>query len=160
MTHTDARELLAQVMYFDLKGSLPEQLLTLTDKMTMTKSLEARVPHLDHRVVQFMAQTPTSMRVRGFELQYLQRTYLLPNYVLERNKCGFGAPFGGRVRTDLASMMQDYLGADRLRRQGLFDADVTGRMHAEHMSRKEDRTDFLLAALSFQIWYDEYVGTH
>jgi len=162
MTHTDAREVLDQVMYFDLKGSLPEQLLMLTDKMTMAKSLEARVPYLDHRLVEFMAQTPTSMRVRGFELRYLQRAYLrprLPSYVLERKKRGFGAPFGGWIRTDLASMMQDYLGADRLRRQGLFDADVTGRMLAEHMARKEDRTDFLLAALSFQIWHEEYIGT-
>ncbi len=163
MQGCDASDALDTVMYFDLKGSLPEQLLMLTDKMTMAKSLEARVPYLDHRLVEFMAATPAAMRVKGFRLRHLQKEYLkprIPAYVLKRKKRGFGAPFGGWIREDLREMMNDYLSADRLNRQGLFNADLARTALAEHMERREDHSDFLLANLSFQLWYEAYIGAH
>jgi len=161
MSACDATEVLDSVMYFDLKGSLPEQLLMLTDKMTMAKSLEARVPYLDHRVVELMAATPPSMRLKGLRLRHLQKEYLssrIPDYVLKRKKRGFGAPFGGWIRTDLNEMMHDYLSPDRLRAQGLLDPQVAGAALDAHLARREDHTDFLLASLSFQIWYDAYIA--
>lgn len=157
---SDATEALDQVMYFDLKGSLPEQLLMLTDKMTMAKSIEARVPYLDHRLIEFMARTPTELRVKGFDLRYLQKRYLsgrIPDYVLGRAKKGFGAPFGGWIRNDLNEMMQDYLSEERIARQGLFDASIINGALKDHLARREDRSDYLLANLSFQIWHDAYV---
>ena len=159
---SDATEALDKVMYFDLKGSLPEQLLMLTDKMTMAKSIEARVPYLDHRLVEFMARAPTDLRVKGFDLRYLQKKYLsqkIPSYVLGRAKKGFGAPFGGWIRNDLNEMMQDYLSEDRINSQGLFDSSVISTALADHLGRREDRSDYLLANLSFQIWHDAYLGT-
>ncbi|MEM7466643.1 MAG: asparagine synthase (glutamine-hydrolyzing) [Pseudomonadota bacterium] len=159
---SDATADLDKVMYFDLKGSLPEQLLMLTDKMTMAKSIEARVPYLDHRLVEFMARTPTDLRVRGFDLRYLQKKFLsrkIPSYVLGRAKKGFGAPFGGWIRKDLNEMMQDYLSKERINSQGLFDASVISTALADHLSRREDRSDYLLANLSFQIWHDTYLST-
>ena len=161
VAQSDAREALDKVMYFDLKGSLPEQLLMLTDKMTMAKSIEARVPYLDHRLVEFMARTPTDLRVKGFDLRYLQKQYLrnkIPSYVLGRAKKGFGAPFGGWIREDLNEMMQDYLSPDRIGRQGLFDSAVISSALADHLARREDRSDYLLANLSFQIWHDAYLN--
>lgn len=159
--NSDAVETLDKVMYIDLKGSLPEQLLMLTDKMTMAKSIEARVPYLDHRLVEFMARTPTNLRVRGFDLRYLQKKYLsrkIPDYVLGRAKKGFGAPFGGWIRDDLNEMMQDYLSSSRIRAQGLFDSNIIEAALGEHLGKREDRSDYLLANLSFQIWHDAYLS--
>ncbi len=161
LNRSDARDVLDMVMDFDLKHSLPEQLLMLTDKMTMAKSIEARVPYLDHRLVEFMARTPTEMRVKGFKLRHLQKQYLksrIPSYVIDRKKKGFGAPFGGWIRRDLADMVHDYLNADRLTRQALFDPRIMTHAIDEHMSKKQDHTDFILANLSLQIWIDEYLG--
>jgi asparagine synthase (glutamine-hydrolysing) len=158
---SDAEHVLDQVMYFDLKHSLPEQLLMLTDKMTMAESLEARVPYLDHRLVEMLARTPPKFRVNGFRLRYLQKQYLrgrIPDYVLSRKKKGFGAPFGGWIRGRLNTMVRDYLSEDRIRSQGLFNPEVLGGAVEEHMSKREDRTDFILANLSFQIWMDEYLS--
>ncbi|MGE0486812.1 MAG: asparagine synthase (glutamine-hydrolyzing) [Gammaproteobacteria bacterium] len=160
MARCDASDVLDRVMHFDLRGSLPEQLLMLTDKMTMAQSIEARVPYLDHRLVELMARTPATMRLKGFELRHLQREYLrerIPAYVLERRKRGFGAPFGGWVRGDLEPLMRDYLAPERLRRQGLFDVDIAQSALDDHLARREDYSDFLLANLSFQIWHDEYI---
>lgn len=158
---SDAEHVLDKVMYFDLKHSLPEQLLMLTDKMTMAESLEARVPYLDHRLVELLARTPPKFRVRGMQLRYLQKQYLrgrIPDYVLGRKKKGFGAPFGGWIRGSLKSMVHDYLSEDRIRRQGLFNPEVLHSAVDEHMSKREDRTDFILANLSFQIWFDQYLS--
>lgn len=158
---SDAEHVLDQVMYFDLKHSLPEQLLMLTDKMTMAESLEARVPYLDHRLVEMLARTPPKFRVKGFKLRYLQKQYLkgrIPDYVLSRKKKGFGAPFGGWIRGSLNTMVRDYLSEDRIRSQGLFNPEVLSGAVDEHMSKREDRTDFILANLSFQIWMDQYLS--
>lgn len=160
MRGTDASAILDKVMYYDLNGSLPEQLLMLTDKMTMATSIEARVPYLDHRLVEFMAATPPSMRLKGFRLRHLQKHYLkgrIPDYVLERRKRGFGAPFGEWVRKDLNAMVNDYLSPARLSRQGLLDPQIAQHALAQHMARKEDHSDFLLANLSFQIWLDAFM---
>ena len=147
-------------MYFDLKTSLPEQLLLLTDKMSMACSLEVRVPYLDYRVVEFAARIPTAMKIRGRTLRHIQRHAFrdrLPRSVLDRRKRGFGAPIGAWLRGDLREMLSDLLSPARLRAQGLFDAERVGAMVAAHMRMREDNTDALLALLTFQIWYETYL---
>ena len=156
----DTDDPLDRAMCFDFLGSLPEQLLMLTDKMTMATSIEARVPYLDHRLVEFMAQTPSSMRLKGLTLRHLQRQYLakrLPGYVLQQKKRGFGAPFGAWAREGLNELTADYLSADRLKRQGLINPAVAGHALKLHMAREEDHSDFLLANLTFQLWYEAYI---
>ena len=158
---SDASEILDQVMCYDFNGSLPEQLLMLTDKMTMATSIEARVPYLDHRLVEFMAATPSAMRVKGLRLRHLQKEYLtgkIPSEVIERKKRGFGAPFGEWVRRDLTELMSDYLSPARLAAQGLLNPQIAQHAMSQHLARREDHADFLLANLSFQIWYDTYLA--
>jgi asparagine synthase (glutamine-hydrolysing) len=155
----DSPELLDRLMYFDLKMSLPEQLLMLTDKMTMGVSLEARVPLLDHRVVEFAARLPVRMKVRGMQLRYLQRAAFagrLPDYVFAQKKKGFGAPVGSWLRGDLASLVHDLLGEQQLRSQGLFAATPIAKLIADHGERRQDYTDQLWALAVFQLWFREY----
>lgn len=157
----DSADPLDQVMYFDLRMSLPEQLLMLTDKMTMATSLEARVPYLDHRVVEYAARIPSEMKIRGATLREVQRRALrgrLPSYVFDRRKRGFGAPVGAWVRNDLAEMVGDLLGPTRLRHQGLFDAPTVERMLADHQAMRADYSDQILALLGFQLWSEHYLG--
>jgi len=156
----DAADLLDRIMYFDLKTSLPEQLLLLTDKMSMACSLEVRVPYLDYRVVEFAARIPTQLKIHGRTLRHIQRHTFrdrLPASVLSRRKRGFGAPIGAWLRDDLREMIGDLLGEARLREQGLFEPAAVSRLIDAHMKMRIDGTDALLALLTFQLWYDAYL---
>ena len=154
-----SNDILDKMMYFDLKMSLPEQLLMLTDKMTMAVSLEARVPYLDHRVVEFAARLPSDMKVSGFKLRRLQKEAFrgrIPNYVFAQRKKGFGAPVGTWLRCELRSLVEEVLGEPYLKSQGIFDSNCVRRLVSQHMNRSQDYTDQLLALTVFQLWYRSY----
>lgn len=161
LASADADDLLDRIMYFDLKTSLPEQLLLLTDKMSMACSLEVRTPYLDYRVVEFAARVPVDLKLKGSNLRYIQKHAFrarLPDAVLNRRKRGFGAPIGAWLRGDLRPLLDDLVSADRLRQQGLFDPLAVRALIDDHMQRRADRTDALLALLTFQIWHHEFLG--
>lgn len=155
----DAAEPLDRIMYYDLKMSLPDQLLMLTDKMTMATSIEARVPYLDHRVVEYAARIPTHMKVSHMQLRYIQKLAFrgrLPDYVYAQRKKGFGAPIGVWVRQQLEPMVRDLLGPERLREQGLFEPAGVSALIDTHFRREADNTDSILALLAFQVWCQQY----
>jgi asparagine synthase (glutamine-hydrolysing) len=152
----DSDELLDRMMYFDLKMSLPEQLLMLTDKMTMAVSLEARVPYLDHRIVELAARLPASLKVKGMNLRYLQKQTFrgrLPSYVYEQRKKGFGAPVGVWLRNELRELVENLLGEPYLTAQGIFNPRAVATVVRAHYAQRADYTDQLLALMVFQLWY-------
>ena len=154
-------DLLDKIMYFDLKTSLPEQLLMLTDKMTMAASLEGRVPFLDHRMVEFAAKIPSDLKLKGFKLRYIQKKMFenrFPDYVFQQQKKGFGAPIGTWIRNELKEMTHDLLSESYIRKQGVFNHHTISKTLEDHFSMKEDYTDNLLALIAFQIWYEKYLG--
>ncbi len=156
--HCDSEELLDKLLYIDLKTSLPEQLLMLTDKMSMYTSIEARVPYLDHRVVEYLARVPAKYKINGFKLRHLQKEAFrpqLPAFVFEQKKKGFGAPVGSWVRDDLNELVMDLLSESRLQRQGLFDPTTIHSLVKSHMNMEADYTDLLLGLVTFQIWYEQ-----
>jgi len=155
----ESDELLDRMMYFDLKMSLPEQLLMLTDKMTMAVSLEARVPYLDHRVVEFAARLPAHLKVKGMKLRHLQKETFrgrLPDYVYTQRKKGFGAPFGVWLRNELRELVEDVLGEPYLAAQGVFNPRCVARLVRDHYAQRADYTDQLLALTVFQLWFRSY----
>jgi len=157
----DSPDLLDKIMYFDLKTSLPEQLLMLTDKMTMAVSLEGRVPFLDHRVVEFAAGIPSDLKLKGFKLRYIQKKMFenrFPDYVFQQKKKGFGAPIGTWIRNELNEMTHDLLSEDYVRRQGVFNPAAVQNALKDHFEMKQDYTDNLLALIAFQIWHKEYLS--
>ena len=156
----DSDELLDKITHFDLKTSLPEQLLLLTDKMSMATSLEARVPFLDHRLVEFAARIPSHHKIHGMKLRHIQKKAFenrLPDYVLKKKKKEFGAPIGTWVRNELREMVHDVLSPDFLQRQGIFSGHVVSRMLQDHYQKKEDYTDQILALVAFQLWHESYL---
>jgi asparagine synthase (glutamine-hydrolysing) len=150
-----------QMMHLDLQTSLPDSLLMLTDKMTMATSLEARVPFLDHEMVELAARIPLRLKVKGTRLRYIQKRAMerhLPRRVLTRRKRGFGCPVGAWFRHDLRPLLRETLAPERLRAQGLFDARWVEAAITAHEKRREDYTDLLLALLTFQLWYDQWIN--
>jgi asparagine synthase (glutamine-hydrolysing) len=84
------------MLYVDTKTWLPDDLLVKADKMTMAKSLELRVPFLDHRILEFAARLPTSRKLRGFQTKHLLKQALqaqVPEEIRKRKKTGFPVPY-------------------------------------------------------------------
>jgi len=151
---------LRQLMDVDLATQLPDDLLLLTDKMSMAVSLECRVPLLDQRLVELAAVMPGSLKMRGAELKYVLKKALdnvLPHNILYREKRGFGAPMGAWLRAELAPMLRDVLSRESIVRRGLLDPDAVEATIREHEQQKADRTDHLLGLINLEIWCRMYL---
>jgi asparagine synthase (glutamine-hydrolysing) len=148
-----------QMLRLDFHTSLVDSLLLLTDKMSMATSLEARVPLLDHELVEAVTALPSSSKIKGRNLRFIQKKSMegrLPDSVLRKKKRGFGCPVGAWFRSDLRPLLLDTLAAPVLKRHGLLNAEKVQGVIAEHEKCREDRTDLLLALLTFQLWYDQW----
>jgi asparagine synthase (glutamine-hydrolysing) len=144
-----------QLVCVDLKTSLPDDLLALTDKMTMAASVECRAPFVDHELVELTCSIPGDLKVHGLRLKYILKKALqpwLPREILERKKRGFGAPMGSWIRSDLSLLVDGLLSENQLKRRGLFNPVLVREMVAKHRSQKADYTDQLLALVNLELW--------
>jgi asparagine synthase (glutamine-hydrolysing) len=147
--------ILNQLMYADVKTSLADDLLALTDKMTMAASLECRAPFVDQELVELAAKIPDSLKVRGFKMKYLLKKVVqpwLPDKILKRKKRGFGAPVGSWMRNDLSSLVEGILSEEPVKKRGLFNWSVIREMVGKHKAQQADYTDQLLALISLELW--------
>jgi asparagine synthase (glutamine-hydrolysing) len=152
---TNSGDALNRLMRVDLMTQMPNDLLMLTDKMTMAASLECRVPLLNHELVELAARVPASLRIEGSNLKALLKRALdgvLPRRILERKKRGFGAPIGAWLKRDLQPMMRRLLSKQAVEARGLFRWPAIEETIALHMANREDHTDHLMALLNLEIW--------
>jgi asparagine synthase (glutamine-hydrolysing) len=153
---------LHQNIYVDLKTSLADDLLALTDKASMAASIECRAPFMDQELVELCGRMPSNLKVRGRTLKYLLKKVVepwLPAEIIHRKKRGFGAPIGAWLRRDLASMVEDALSPEQIRARGLFDPAVVQQVIAAHVAGRSDHTDHLLALISLELWCRTFVDS-
>jgi asparagine synthase (glutamine-hydrolysing) len=147
-------------LYADLKTYLVDDLLVKVDRMSMAVSLEARVPFLDHEVVEFAARIPAALKLRGFTRKHILRKavgHLLPPAILTRGKEGFSIPMKNWLRGELKPMMLDLLSADRLRRQGWFQGAYVEHLISDHLQGRANHSHRLWPLMVFQLWCDRYL---
>ncbi len=151
---------LRRLLYVDLATQLPDDLLMLTDKMTMATSLECRVPILDHQLVELSARMPSRYKIHGRELKYILKLAfkgLLPDDILYRKKRGFGAPMGAWLKGALSPLLESVLSKQTVQQRAIFDWSEVERTIALHRANKEDHTDHLLALMNFELWSRMYL---
>jgi asparagine synthase (glutamine-hydrolysing) len=156
----NSRDTLNRMLIVDAETQLPDDLLMLTDRMTMATSLECRVPLLDHELVELAARIPANVKIRGGELKQLMKRALashLPPQVLNRSKRGFGTPMGAWLKSDLAPMLRSVLSPAALSKRGLFRSHVVQKLIADHEANRLDGTDRLLALMNLEIWSRVYL---
>ncbi|MEF8698931.1 MAG: asparagine synthase (glutamine-hydrolyzing) [Candidatus Accumulibacter sp. UW26] len=139
----------------DAETQLPDDLLLLTDKMSMAVSLECRVPLLDHQLVELAASMPSSIKVRDGRLKHLMKASLadlLPDDILNRQKRGFGTPMGAWLKRELAPLLRRLLSAEVVNSRGLFRHARVRQLVADHDANRIDGTDILLALMNLEIW--------
>lgn len=143
------------LMYVDLKTSLADDLLALTDKMSMAASIECRAPFMDQQLVELVAGMPDTLKVRGFTTKYLLKKVVspwLPKEIVHRKKRGFGAPLGSWIRHELGPMLNVLLGEKQVEKRGLFRRSAVQNMIDLHRGEKQDYTDHLLALINLELW--------
>jgi asparagine synthase (glutamine-hydrolysing) len=153
--------LLDQALNQDIHTYLPEDILALSDRLSMWHSLELRVPFVDHQLVEFCAAMPASLKIRGREKKVMLRRAargVLPDAVLNHRKQGFAAPMAAWLRGDLKEYVADSLSTSMVARHGLLDPKyVHGLLH-EHWTRRELNDRKIFSVLMFQRWLDTAVA--
>jgi len=156
----EARNDLDRMLQADIATRMAEHSLMLSDRMTMARSLEARSPLLDHRLAEFVASVPASLKMRGKTLKYLLRRVAapyLPPAILKRPKQGFMFPLGYWMKGPLLPVIQHLLDRSRLVEEGIFRREPIDRLVAEHVAHKADHHVRLWMILNVEIWYRMYV---
>ena len=151
------RDFCVQMMFFDTVTYLPDDILVKLDRAAMAVSLEGRVPYLDHRVVEFAARLPLSMKLRNGGGKLILRQILhqyVPRELIDRPKKGFSLPIAEWLRGSLREWAEELLGESRLRHDGYFHPKIVRKIWEDHLSGQRDFRHHVWALLMFQAWLD------
>ncbi len=153
-------DFLARMTYLELKLRLPELLLMRVDKITMATSVEARVPFLDHHLVEYALGVPRSLKVEGTSGKHILKRALediLPRDLLYTRKRGFGAPVREWFRSALGELFDSHVLNSTLRKRDLLDYDFVSRMLTQHRNQSKDWGFHLWALLNLSLWYERWI---
>ena len=153
-----ASEYLDKMLYTDLMTRIPDQLLAITDRMSMAHSIEVRPPLIDYKVTEFAASLPCSIKLRGtgrglkYILRNVAKRYMGADLV-DRPKQGFGFPIAKWLRGDLAAFQRNLFKQSRFVELGLFRQEEIERLMEEHIGGKADHNFRLWILINLEIWY-------
>jgi asparagine synthase (glutamine-hydrolysing) len=160
LSHANRGDVVSRMFAVDGETQLPDDLLMLTDRMSMATSLECRVPLLDHELVELAARIPGDIKMRGGRLKHIMKkavSGMLPRDVLNRKKRGFGTPMGAWLKEELATLVRGLLSESVVRRRGLFEYGFVQNLIEAHDRNRVDGTDRLLALINLEIWSRHYL---
>ncbi len=151
---------LAAAMYLDYMTFLPDDILSLSDRLAMAHSLEIRVPFVDHELAARVFPLPYRKKIGWWRNKRLLKQAMrsrLPEHHFTAPKRGFVGPTSAWLRNELRGVLHDELSAERQRRLGYFDPAVVSRLVQEHLSGRHNRERILWGLLSFSTWHRLYV---
>jgi asparagine synthase (glutamine-hydrolysing) len=160
LDRSDATDPLDRMLYTDTKLWLADFLLLRGDKLTMANSLEARVPLLDHKLVEFAASLPTHMKLRGRTRKFLLKkagSTLLPESIVNRKKQGFPIPIDHWLRNEARELVNDLLCPKIVTQRGLFDPGYVSKLVADHESGYFNFSKEIWGLVSVEMWMQKFV---
>ena len=149
-------DFLNSAMFVDLCTYLNNDVLQQVDRMTMASSIEARVPFLDHKLVEFAFSVPSNLKVKGLSLKYLVRQSmkgLLTDEIIDREKHGFGVPIREWFKSDfIRESADEFLSESSIKHRGFFEAGYIKRLMDEHSRGKADNSHKIWTIMILEIW--------
>jgi asparagine synthase (glutamine-hydrolyzing) len=159
-TKADGLSILDSNLLVDQMTYLPNDLLVKVDIATMANSLEGRSPFLDHKVIEFAASLPSSMKMGRFETKSLLKKVaarLVPKEVIYRKKMGFGVPVGNWFRGEMKGFVSEVLLSDKALNRGVVKADRLRQYVSEHVSGERDHAFQLWTLLMLELWFQRFI---
>lgn len=149
--------ILQRALRTDLKTYLVDDVLTLSDRLSMWHSLELRVPYLDHHLVEFAARIPARLKIRGMTQKYLLKRVAerwLPKEMIYHRKQGFEAPMGSWLRGPLLPFFDSVVNRRAVEQAGIFRYEEIRRLRDEHVGMRRKHSKTLFCILSFMLWQE------
>jgi asparagine synthase (glutamine-hydrolysing) len=151
---------LQRILFTELSWRLPELLLMRIDKIGMAHSIEARVPFLDHRIVEFSMTIPDKIKVADKKTTkiILKKAVesILPKEIIYRPKQGFWAPVNEWLRNHWFAFAKDTILSSELMRMEIFNRNYIEKLFADHKSSKSNNGYKLFTLLTLSLWYKRY----
>jgi asparagine synthase (glutamine-hydrolysing) len=151
---------LDRLLYLDSKTYLPSDILTKVDRMSMAVSLEARVPLLDHELIELVQRIPARLKLNGTETKYIFKKAMegiVPAGILYREKQGFGVPINEWINASLKDRIVADLGDRRTLERGYFEPKFVRSMLDEHARGRRDQSHPLWILWMLELWHRRYI---
>ena len=148
-----------RLLYLDSKTYLPSDILTKVDRMTMANSLEARVPLLDHELIEFVQTIPANLKLKGAETKYIFKRSLdgiVPREILHREKQGFGMPINEWINSQLNDRIHSTLLENKTLERGYFDKNYIKILLDEHSKKRRDHSYSLWILWMLELWHRQF----
>ncbi len=152
---------LERIAYLELKLRLPELLLMRVDKITMSTSIEARVPFLDHKMVEFTQNIPSSLKIKNDIPKYILKEAvrgLIPDEIIDRKKQGFDAPVREWLNGPLGDKVESVFRSTKMRDERLIDFDAGIGLLNDHRNKGRDHAYPIWALFNLALWYDHWIA--
>ena len=153
-------DLIDRLLYTDEKTWLVDTYLEKVDKASMAVGLEARVPFLDHELVEFAATIPSKYKIKGFTKKYILKKAmrgLLPESVIKKPKHGFSVPTDPWFRGELKEYIFEVLFDPQARKRGYFNYPYIEKLYQQHLDGKEVYDFHLWLLLNFELWHRTFM---
>ena len=150
---------LDRLLYIDSKTYLVGDILTKVDRMSMAASLEARVPLLDHKLIDFVTKIPASMKMRGKETKHIFKQAMkgiVPDEILYRKKQGFGVPIQRWINNELNTRMREVVLGHSGLSGNYFDRNYVELLFDEHARNRRDHSQQLWSLFILELWRQSY----
>jgi asparagine synthase (glutamine-hydrolysing) len=164
LTEFDGRnpseDALTRMIHNEMRLRLPELLLMRVDKITMSESLEARVPFLDHDMIDFSFDIPERWKTKGGMSKYILKKSvegLIPDELIYRKKMGFAAPMADWLRGKFGQQAISRITSSKLVQRGFLNYDYIQKLYAEHVSGRADSSTQLWTVYNLTAWYDYWI---
>jgi len=160
LARTDAADPLSRMLFLDTTLWLPDDLLARGDKTSMAASIEARVPLLDHKLVEFAAALPPHLKVRRLARKYLLKQVSrawLPSQIIRRKKQGFPIPLSAWFRHEARPFVRDVLSPAAVRRRGLFNPHAIQALLDRNERGDFECGEWLWALVNVELWYRQFI---
>lgn len=153
-------EYINKIEYIDLHTFLIDNVLEYTDKTSMAVGLEARVPYLDHRIVEFSLQIPSKYKIKGSDTKVILKDIfkdMLPDELFNLPKKGFNPPISHWIEKHFNFYFEKILTSSYIEKQGIFNHDYISTLRKQHKSRVKDNGMELFSIIMFDSWYKKYI---
>ena len=159
-TRANGSGIVDAAMFTDQMTYLPNDLLVKVDIASMANSLEARSPFLDHKVIEFAATLPDTLKLQGRETKTLLKKVaarLVPSDVVYRRKMGFGVPIGKWFRGEMKDFVRDVLLSDRSLQRGVIRPEILKMYVTQHIAGERDHSFQLWTLMMLELWFQRFI---